>query len=98
MLPVTPTYLIVQERHGVARCLEFSRIPGSDRLKLSVRVFDSECFEQNRMSQSALTFQGACQEALTDATSVSGSGKRNPELRTLATLLAALVLARRRAL
>ena len=77
ILPPTPTNLIVQDRTGLARCLQFSKIPGEERLKLSVKMFESECieqnFEQNLMSQALLTFQGACQEALTDVSSISGA-------------------------
>ena len=75
ILPNTPTYLIVQERSGLARCIEFDRISGEDRMKLSVKIFEAECFEQVWMSQAVLTYQGACQEALTDVTSISGASK-----------------------
>jgi len=78
ILPPTPTYLIVQDRIGLARCLQFAKIPGEERLKLSVKMFESECveqnFEQNLVSHAVLTFQGACQEALTDVSSISGAG------------------------
>ena len=47
ILPPTPTNLIVQDRTGLARCLQFSKIPGEERLKLSVKMFESECIEQN---------------------------------------------------
>ena len=72
-IPATSTNLIVQDRSGVARCLQFSRVPGEERLKLSVKIFESECVEQNLMSQAVLTYQGACQEALTDVSSISGA-------------------------
>ena len=72
-IPATLTNLIVQDRSGVARCLQFSRVPGEERLKLSVKMFESECVEQNLMSQAVLTYQGACQEALTDVSSISGA-------------------------
>jgi len=73
ILPNSPTFLIVQERNGVARCVEYSRIAGEERLKLSVKIFESECFEQIWMSRADLTYQGACQEALTDVSSISGA-------------------------
>ena len=79
ILPNSPTFLIVQERNGVARCVEYSKIAGEERLKLSVKIFESECFEHIWMSRADLTYQGACQEALTDVTSISGATKSSKD-------------------
>ncbi len=97
ILPNLPTYLIVQERSGLARsllsntinpksqtvlqtrqynqsnltfwilpqycidlcfrCVEYSRISGEDRPKLSVKIFEAECNENVWMARADLVYQ-----------------------------------------
>jgi len=73
IIPNVPTYLIIQERSGLGRCVEYSRNPTDEISKVFVKIFEAECNDVSLLTQANLTYQGACQEALTDLSSISNA-------------------------
>lgn len=74
VLPTSSNYLVVQDRNGIGRCLEYTYQSLDGRMTtLDVKFFDFECLDQTSVASTHLTYQGACQEALTDLSSISNS-------------------------
>jgi len=90
-------YLLVQDRNGVSRCLEYTYQSFDSRItNLDVKFYDFECVvDQTNVMQTNikhLTYQGACQEALTDLSSISNNAEISNKAQFKIIFLTAIIL------